>query len=251
MATGWLAFEYGVTGELYYAVDQSLSTAWTNQYAFTNNGDGNLFYPGNPQVIGGTDPIPVESMRLKLIRDGYQDYEYLHFLATHGQASQARTIAQGLFPVMYDTARSDAQVQAVRLKLEQAVEKIVGAPPTSGSGGGGQSTGGGGGASSGGTGGSTSTAVVGPSSGEPGTGGGSGAGQTATQPLCLVPSLTHLRLRAARRVLKRSHCRLGKVHRPRHLRRGGKLRIGTQSVPAGRARPDGFAVDVGLRAAGR
>src|SRR5205807_10116329 len=106
--------EYRITVELYSAVDITLTHAWRNQYAFGNNGDGNLFYPGNPSDIGGQDPIPVESIRLKLIRDGLQDYEYLRFLAAHGRARQARGIAHNLFPAMYRPARSDAKVQAAR-----------------------------------------------------------------------------------------------------------------------------------------
>ncbi|MFL5822693.1 MAG: hypothetical protein ACJ764_04555 [Solirubrobacteraceae bacterium] len=125
LAMGWLAFEYRITGELYYAVDISLSHAWTNQYAFGNNGDGNLFYAGNPSVIGGHDPIPIESMRLKLIRDGLQDYEYLRFLATHGRARRAHEVARNLFAAMYRTAVSDGRLQSARAQLQGLVEKIA------------------------------------------------------------------------------------------------------------------------------
>jgi Domain of unknown function (DUF4091) len=37
------------------------------------NGDGALFYPGEDAGIEG----PVESIRLKCLRDGMEDYEYL------------------------------------------------------------------------------------------------------------------------------------------------------------------------------
>jgi len=44
-----------------------LTTAWTDQYRFGGNGDGTLFYPGTPDRVGGTDPIPIESMRMKIL----------------------------------------------------------------------------------------------------------------------------------------------------------------------------------------
>ena len=49
-------------------------------YLFGGNGDGTLFYPGLPDLIGGSTHIPVESIRLKLIREGLEDYEYLALL---------------------------------------------------------------------------------------------------------------------------------------------------------------------------
>ena len=94
---GWLTFATGATGELYYSTSRSLSTAWSNQYLSGGNGDGTLFYPGTPDVIGGTHPIPVESMRLKRIRDGREDYEYLRILAARGQRSTATAVIRELF----------------------------------------------------------------------------------------------------------------------------------------------------------
>jgi Domain of unknown function (DUF4091) len=125
LAMGWLAYEYGITGELYYAVDYDLVHAWSDQWAFGNNGDGTLFYPGNPAIIGGRDPIPVESIRLKLIRDGLQDYEYMRFLAAHDHGQQAMRIARNLFPTMYRTAVGDTKLEAARTQLQQLVEQVA------------------------------------------------------------------------------------------------------------------------------
>ena len=96
-AMGWLAFLTGATGELYWSTSRSLATAWTNQYLFGGNGDGNLFYPGTPDAIGGAHSIPVESMRLKRIRDGREDYEYLKILATRNRRGEARQVVRDLF----------------------------------------------------------------------------------------------------------------------------------------------------------
>ena len=44
------------------------------------NGDGNLLYPGTKDHIGGTEFIPIASIRLKHLRDGMEDNAYLHML---------------------------------------------------------------------------------------------------------------------------------------------------------------------------
>jgi Domain of unknown function (DUF4091) len=127
-AMGWQSFLYGTSGELYYATDVALTTAWTDQYRFGGNGDGTLFYPGTPDRVGGTDPIPIESMRLKLIRDGYQDFEYMTWLAQHGERDQAVAIARGLFEKLYDSNVTDATLQAARAQLAALIAAAAGGP---------------------------------------------------------------------------------------------------------------------------
>lgn len=101
-AMPWLAFQWGATGELYYAVDyafaQTDNDPWTNQWYFTGNGDGTLLYPGTPEKIGGTTNIPVASIRLKMIREAYEDYEYLNMLKKGGDSTYAVETATRLFP---------------------------------------------------------------------------------------------------------------------------------------------------------
>jgi hypothetical protein len=96
---GFLNQTQGATGLLYWAVDywQNPSTVWDNPVVsniYGNfPGDGILIYPGTQ--VGTQAPAP--SMRLKWLRDGIQDYEYIEMLKKTGQASwalsQASTIA--------------------------------------------------------------------------------------------------------------------------------------------------------------
>lgn len=116
-ATGFLAFEYASVGDLYFATDYDLTTAWTDQWSFGGNGDGTLFYPGMPARIGGTHDIPLDSIRLKRIRDGREDYEYLLALEAAGLRTEAMTVARGLFPTMYETNVSQAEFDAARQSL--------------------------------------------------------------------------------------------------------------------------------------
>lgn len=127
-AMGWLAFEYRFTGELYWATDWDLAAAWTDQFSFGGNGDGTLFYPGKPSVIGGTHDIPLDSIRMKRIRDGYEDYEYLHFLEDNGMRSEAVAVARGLFPTAYRTDVSQAELDAARNEIGALVAGLTGGP---------------------------------------------------------------------------------------------------------------------------
>jgi hypothetical protein len=76
----WLAWKYRMEGELYYSMNEAYGkdrTPWENVLLFGGNGDGTLFYPGRPDRIGGRSDVPIESIRLKLIREGMEDFEYL------------------------------------------------------------------------------------------------------------------------------------------------------------------------------
>jgi hypothetical protein len=84
----WLAYKYqigyraqGPATELYfetvYAYQFPGNDPWKSVYYFSGNGDGTHFYPGTPAKIGGTKHIPIASIRLKMLREGIEDYEYL------------------------------------------------------------------------------------------------------------------------------------------------------------------------------
>jgi hypothetical protein len=72
------------------------------------------------------------------------------------------------------------------------------------------------------------------------------AAQVAPRPAvrCIVPSLAHRSLQAARTSLRRAHCALGRVARPRHAI--GALVVRRQSAPRGATLRAGSAVAVVL-----
>jgi hypothetical protein len=101
---------------------------------FGGNGDGNLFYPGRPEgydgsedsVIGGRTDIPIESLRLKRIRDGREDYEYLRELRSRGREARARAIAERLIGARDVAVRgatfSQADLDAARCELAELLD---------------------------------------------------------------------------------------------------------------------------------
>lgn len=113
-AMQWLTFSYRISGELYYEALLMLPNAWNSVFAFGGNGDGTLLYPGTPQAIGGTTHVPVSSYRLKMIREGMEDYEHLRRLVQLGDPSLALSVARGLFPTPYETRQPVAKFEEAR-----------------------------------------------------------------------------------------------------------------------------------------
>ena len=126
-AMQWLAFRYRLAGELYYETAMAyVHDAWTNQWDFSGNGDGTLFYPGTPAKIGGATHVPVASIRLKMIREGMEDYEYLKALSDAGDPGLAREIAKGLFPSASQTDVDPAKLMAARQQIAAHILQLTG-----------------------------------------------------------------------------------------------------------------------------
>jgi len=108
-AEPWMHYIYRATGLHYFDSVFHLAEAWdmNGMTDLTGNGDGTLLYPGTPaavsggssQGIGGTTNIPLASTRLKSLRDGLEDYEYLKLCEAAG-GSTAMAIARALFPMV-------------------------------------------------------------------------------------------------------------------------------------------------------
>jgi hypothetical protein len=133
-AMEWLTYLFRMQGELYYDTVGFLSTAFTDQSGFGGTGDGNLLYPGTVANIGGTTSIPVASLRLKIIRDGMEDYEYLSLVAAADPVF-ADAVARSVFPdpgtYVPDGAPrpSTAQLLSARAQLAQRILELKGSAP--------------------------------------------------------------------------------------------------------------------------
>ncbi len=124
-AMGPLAFLTGVDGELYYDTVYAYNTKdpWKDVFEFGGNGDGTLFYPGTPARLGTKEHQPVVSLRLKQIRDGLEDYEYLHLLARLGDEESARALARRLARSGYEIEQDVEQWEQVRHDLTARLRK--------------------------------------------------------------------------------------------------------------------------------
>ncbi|MFT3916883.1 MAG: DUF4091 domain-containing protein [Anaeromyxobacteraceae bacterium] len=132
-AMEWISFLERASGELYWETGWAFQqNPWTSQWDFSGNGDGTLFYPGTPARIGGTTDVPVASIRLKMIREGMEDYEYLKLLADAGQGDTARKIARDLFPSASGTEVAPEKLYAAREQLAVAIMAAHGTLPAGG-----------------------------------------------------------------------------------------------------------------------
>jgi MYXO-CTERM domain-containing protein len=127
----WQAWRQKAAGELYYDTTYAYTKgdAWTSQYYFGGNGDGTLFYPGTPAKIGGTSHIPLASLRVKLIREGMEDYEYLKALSDAGDPAMADAEAAALSPKAYQNVSDAAQIDAARHRIALRIEQLTGQTP--------------------------------------------------------------------------------------------------------------------------
>lgn len=80
------------------------------------------------------------------------------------------------------------------------------------------------------------------------SGGGGNGGKTAP-PRCVVPALKGLTLPTVRSRLKKAHCKLGTVHKPRHVAKRARLVVSRQSPAKGRRLKAGAKVAVTLAVA--
>lgn len=123
----WLSWRYRIGGELYYNTVEAYARGldpWTGQHLFGGNGDGTLFYPGDPRAIGGDTPVPVESIRLKLVREGLEDYEYLKLHeARFGRAATDR-IAAPVAPRAHRFDTTGARLMAARRELARQLDAL-------------------------------------------------------------------------------------------------------------------------------
>ena len=117
----WLNRRYGITGLLYWSIvyygspdrdpwqDPGFRVRW--------NGEGALFYPGNPAGIDG----PVASIRLKNLRDGMEDYEYFALLEQRGGGDAVEAIVREAVPT-WGTWKQDPEIlPSLRERLAEEI----------------------------------------------------------------------------------------------------------------------------------
>ena len=82
--TGWFLWKYRLRGIAYYQFNNWSVNPWTNTLGYGQNGNRFLMYPpsqSNGSITYGSNGHRfVPSIRLEMIRDGFEDYEYLYLL---------------------------------------------------------------------------------------------------------------------------------------------------------------------------
>ena len=122
---GFISQSLGLKGLLYWRVDLWSQDPWTevNVAAFsTYPGEGMLVYPGAKVGIQGVAP----SMRLKWLRDGVEDYEYIELLKKTGQGPWALKVAADVGADWSHWTRDPNILGLARQKLGSQLDQVQG-----------------------------------------------------------------------------------------------------------------------------
>ena len=125
---GFINQALGLTGLLYWRIDDWNSSPWTNvnnagKFSSANYpGEGVLVYPGSTVGVTGVAP----SMRLKWIRDGVEDFEYIQLLKLAGKGSWALQVADTVGPNWTNWTRDPNALASARQQLGQELDTLGG-----------------------------------------------------------------------------------------------------------------------------
>jgi hypothetical protein len=125
----WMNYQYKINGLLYWSVVGSSASLGVSEPwllpTFSNSeasytGGGHLVYPGIPCGIEG----PVSSIRLKVIRDSMEDYEYLVLLEQLAGRENVLKIVNKVAPEWWATTEDPNVIRSAREKIATEIMKL-------------------------------------------------------------------------------------------------------------------------------
>jgi Domain of unknown function (DUF4091) len=122
---GFINHSLGLTGILYWQVDLWTNDPWKNVESYSEGkrhypGEGMLFYPGEQVGIRGIVP----SMRVKWLREGVEDYEYIEILKGLGRLNWAIEVSRKVALDWKHWTRDPSVLESTRRKLGDEIEKL-------------------------------------------------------------------------------------------------------------------------------
>jgi hypothetical protein len=119
---GFISQSLGLTGILYWQIDRWTDDPWNDVGTYSNgkytfSGDGMFVYPGEQVGLEGIVP----SMRLKWLREGVEDYEYVALLKARGQGDWALGVAREVGADWSNWTQDPRRLEAARVRLGAAL----------------------------------------------------------------------------------------------------------------------------------
>lgn len=125
---GFINQSLDLTGLLYWAIDRWTADTWNSPiggYSEHYPGEGLLVYPGAEAGLAGVAPC----MRLKYLRDGVDDYDYIQLLKNRGYGDWALSIARTVGPDWTNWTRDPGALEAARIELGNMLDSLPDSPP--------------------------------------------------------------------------------------------------------------------------
>lgn len=124
----WQQWKFGTTGLLYWSTNSwsndtggtvdpwhdMATVKWASKDVF---GDGSLLYPGKP--IGQNGPVP--SLRLKIIRQGIQDYDYIRLAANKAGPEKVNAIVNSQVTSATEYQQDANQLENAKAQLADLI----------------------------------------------------------------------------------------------------------------------------------
>ncbi len=126
---GFISQSLGIAGVLYWRADWWPTDPWyqvnTEGLFDANNypGEGLLVYPGAEAGLSGFVP----SIRLKQLRDGIQDYEYINLMKKLGLSTAATNISKSVGADWKHWTKSPQALESARKAAASAIEATMAA----------------------------------------------------------------------------------------------------------------------------
>jgi hypothetical protein len=124
---GFISQSLGLEGVLYWRVDRWKIDPWNevnNVGDFGSHnypGEGMLVYPGEAVGLPGS---VVASMRLKWLRDGVDDFDYVELLRRRGEGEWALALAGSIAPDWANWTRDIGALEATRTALAERLQHL-------------------------------------------------------------------------------------------------------------------------------
>ncbi len=119
---GFISQSLDLTGLQYWVFDYWTEDPWNDLTKFGKDfpGDGVFVYPGSEVGINGV----VAGMRLKWIREGIEDWEYVQILKSRGQSEFALNIAKQVGPDWINWTRDTDDLYSVKISLGNKIHHM-------------------------------------------------------------------------------------------------------------------------------
>jgi len=127
---GFINQSLGFTGTKFWRVDNWTLNPWQNTEAYRADapGEGHMVYPG--EQVGLPDRI-IMGVRMKLFREGTEDYEYIQILKDLGQAQFALTTARSVGADFRNWSQDKDELYKARQILGDKIHQLNSRPGAS------------------------------------------------------------------------------------------------------------------------